>query len=60
MPPLNKKYRPLILKDEEDVAALLASWSNSFYKIPLRVIVEPKEVCADDKSDKEFDDNTYG
>ena len=34
-PPLNKKCSPLVLKDDEDVAALLASRSDSTCKIPL-------------------------
>ena len=33
-PPLNKKCSPLVLKDDEDVAALLASRSDSTCKIP--------------------------
>ena len=57
MPPLNKNCKPLVLKDDEDVAALLASRSNSSCKIPLGVIVEPKEVYADDKNGEESDDD---
>ena len=43
-PPLNKKCSPLVLKDDEDVAALLASRSDSTCKIPLGVIVERTDV----------------
>ena len=53
MPPLNKKCSLLVLKDDEDVAALLASRSNSSCKIPLGVILEPTEVCAYKKSGQE-------
>ncbi|KAL5542415.1 hypothetical protein UlMin_010125 [Ulmus minor] len=59
-PPLNKKCSPLVLKDEEDVAALLASRSDSTCKIPLGVIVEPTEVCAYEKSSQESSDDTDG
>lgn len=60
MPPLNKKYRPLVLKDGEDVATLLTSWSDSFCKIPLGVIVESTEVCAYNMSGQESLDDTDG
>ena len=43
---LNKKYSPLVLKEDEDVAVLLTSQSDSSCKIPLGVIIEPKKVCA--------------
>ena len=59
-PPLNKKCSPLVLKDDEDVAALLASRSDSTCKIPLGVIVEPTEVCAYEKSSQESSDDTDG
>ena len=59
-PPLNKKCSPLILKDDEDVAALLASRSDSTCKIPLGVIVEPTKVCAYEKSRQESSDDTDG
>ncbi|KAL5572822.1 hypothetical protein UlMin_022419 [Ulmus minor] len=59
-PPLNKKCSPLVLKDDEDVAALLASRSDSTCKIPLGVTVEPTEVCAYEKSGQESSDDTDG
>ena len=59
-PPLNKKCSPLVLKDDEDVAALLASRSDSTCKIPLGVIVELTEICAYEKSGQESLDDTYG
>ncbi|KAL5542079.1 hypothetical protein UlMin_009789 [Ulmus minor] len=59
-PPLNKKCSPLVLKDDEDVAALLASRSDSTCKIPLGVIVKPTEVCAYEKSSQESSDDTDG
>ena len=57
-PPLNKKCSPLVLKDDEDVAALLASRSDSTCKIPLGVTVEPTEVCAYEKSSQESSNDT--
>ena len=57
-PPLNKKCSPLVLKDDKEVVALLASWSNSTCKIPLRVIIEPIEVYADEKNGEESNNNT--
>lgn len=59
-PPLNKKCRPLVLKDDEDVAALLASRSDSTCKIPLGVIIEPKEVYAYENRGQESSDDTDG
>ncbi|KAL5560742.1 hypothetical protein UlMin_036953 [Ulmus minor] len=59
-PPLNKKCSPLVLKDDEDVAALLASRSDSTCKIPLGVTIEPTEVCTYEKSGQESSDDTDG
>jgi len=59
-PPLNKKCNLLVLKDDEDVAALLASRTDSSCKIPLGVIIEPMEVCTYEKSSHESSDDTDG
>ncbi|KAL5552409.1 hypothetical protein UlMin_002585 [Ulmus minor] len=59
-PSLNKKCSPLVLKDDEDVVALLASRSDSTCKIPLGVTVEPTEVCVYEKSRQESSDDTDG
>ena len=45
-PLLNKKCRPLVLKDNEDIADLLTFQFDNCCKIPLGVTVEPMEVFA--------------
>ena len=59
-PPLNKKCRPIVLKEDEDVVALLASMFDCSCKIPLGVTVEPTEVCAYEKSGQESSDDADG
>ena len=60
MPPLNKKCKPLVLNDDKDVKALLASQSDSSCKIPLGVIVETIEVYTEKKSEEKSNDETDG
>ena len=60
LPPPNKKCSPLFLKDNKDVAALLASQSDISCKMPLGVIIEPTEVCVYEKSSQESSNDIEG